>query len=211
MHTNVICTIATKGFDPIFNLTAVAMKEYADRCDAELYVEQVATDQPFDKYDLFQKMADTDFQRVLYLDANIYCRKTAPNIFHTHKFSGAFSELQHPKQDQVFNAVRRIREQMNPLHPFTSYYHTGVLLFDQASLLKLVRAIERVDRDPSVASEQDQLNHLFHRLSFPDEAISIRWNASTDPDWLWAVKDYKDMHFLRLVTDDAEQFIRTYP
>lgn len=203
MRERAICTIVDGRFDAIFNETAVAMKNYADKCDADLIIHRADTMDPkwgptphFAKYELFTKMADTDYERVLYLDADIYCRENAPDIFEAYKFTAARAEHPHPRPHKIAEAVQWIRENIYPLWPHGRYYNTGVLLFDDVTLMKLSRKLKTIEPKQGMYFEQCQLNWLMHEVGMPEARLGIEWNAPIGPNWHVEIKDYRQIHFL---------------
>lgn len=199
----VICTIVSGKFDAIFNETAVAMREYADKCDADLRIHPADGMDPrwgptphFAKYELFCELAETDYERVLYLDADVYVRKNAPNIFQTYKFTAARSEFPHPRPHTIFAAIDWIREHIHPLWDRDRYYNTGVLLFDDVTLMKLARKLKECVPQQGRFFEQCQLNWLLREVGMPEEQLGLAWNAPIGPNWHNQIPDYSQVYFL---------------
>lgn len=198
-----VCTVVDGTFDAIFNETAVAMQRYAVKCDADMIIHRADTMDPkwgptphFAKYELFVKMAAAGYERVLYLDADIYCRDTAPNIFEEFKFTAARLENPHPRPHKIAEAVKWIRENVWPLWKHGHYYNTGVLLFDDVTLMKLARELEKVQPKQGLYFEQCQLNWLLHRVGMPEHHLGLEWNAPIGPNWHALIPDYRKVHFL---------------
>ncbi len=202
----------------IHELTAPRMREYAALIEADYVVVRETHRKPahFAKFDLLVDMVDQGFEQILYVDADVYIRKHAPNIFDQYA-AAAFSEIPHPKPNWVGKATRWIRKHLAADWPLDRYFNTGVLVLSGETLRTLAASIRNVVPKTGVYYEQDQLNVLMRTAGYPVERLDPCWNQFCSEPWITEAKA-RDAYFLHVTgaTGQARlslihKFITAYP
>lgn len=184
-----LVTLAIGQFHRIYELTAPRMREYAEQIGAEHLVITETQQHPahFAKFDLITRLADEGYDAALYLDADIYIRRAAPDIFE-HFSSAAFSEFPHPEPAWVQQAIRWIRRNLAGDWPGDRYFNTGVLVLDKQSLTELATRIAEVQPVTGIYWEQDQLNVLMRNAGVPHQVLPACWNQFCSQVWFTPAK-----------------------
>lgn len=193
----IVATIATGECSQIYDVTRASMQTYASKLGANHIAVKHTTRNPphFAKFDLLVDLADQGYEQVLYVDADVYIRKDAPNIFETHTQSAAFNEVPHPKHEWVGKSLDWIQQNLDKDWPRDRYFNTGVLAFDGRSLLALASIISRTRQRDGIYFEQEQLNVLMRDAGCPATALDCRWNQFCGPVW-FTPKRAKNAYFL---------------
>ncbi len=184
-----LVTIAIGDHQKIHQLTHPRMVEYARLLDAEYIVVNETKRKPahFAKFDLLIDMADQGFEKILYVDADIYIRQHAPNIFDTYA-TAMFSELPHPRPDWVAKSTQWIRSHLAADWPTDRYFNTGVIVIGGEQLTSLATLLRKATPKPGIYFEQEQLNVLMHAVGFPQEHLAQQWNQFCGPQWITTAK-----------------------
>lgn len=169
----------------LYAITGARMQEYADMIGASRQVIDTSDRDPphFAKYDLITQAAAAGVDELLYVDADVYIRQQAPDIFN-HYTSAAFNEFPHPRPEWIEKAIRWIRKELSPAWPVNRYFNTGVIVIGGQRLQKLARIIRDVDPVPGVYFEQDQLNVLMRDVYFPSQSLAQKWNQCCAKEWI---------------------------
>lgn len=179
-----VATIAVGNHQQLHQLTEPRMQEYAASIGAQYFCMRGSFHRlpHFAKFELFGKLLDRGFDRVLYVDADVYIRQTAPNIFDTYD-SAAASELPHPVPEHVTRATNWIRQRLDPNWPCDRYFNTGVLVIGHTELQAMAWICRQAKPLPGVYFEQEQLNVLMRDVGFPRQTLTAEWNCFCKPEW----------------------------
>lgn len=181
----VLATIAIGAHERILQDTGHRFAAYAAMIGAEyLVVDKTDRDPPhYAKFDLFKRVVDEGFDSMLFIDADIYIRRQAPNIF-DHYESAAFSEVPHPKLLWLKKGIDWIRNNLDADWPADRYYNTGVIVAQGQDLINLATITAAADQRPGAYFEQDQLNVLMRDIGFPRQNLDQRWNQFCCREWV---------------------------
>ncbi len=214
-----LVTIAIGDHCKVHKLTHPRMAEYAALLDAEYVIIRETKRKPahFAKFDLLTAMADQGFDKILYVDADIYIKQAAPNIFDYYT-AAAFSEIPHPRPDWVAKPVQWIRDNLVPDWPADRYFNTGVMVISGDHLKSLAELVRDAVPRQGVYYEQDQLNVLMREAGFPQERLDQKWNQFCGPQWITPERA-AEAYFLHGTGIDhcdkklrlLERFAREYP
>lgn len=212
-----LVTISIGELRKVHELTDHRMRAYAKQIGAEyIVIDETPLHPPhFAKFDIFTKFA-SDFDQLLYVDADVYIRKHAPNIFDTHT-SAMFSELPHPKPDWLRPSTNWIRQHLAGDWPNDRYFNTGVIVADTEAITLLASVLSDVVPRKGVFFEQEQLNVLMHNVGFPRTRLEQRWNQFCCPTWITPGKasDAFFLHGTGMSVDEKiellKRFIGGYP
>jgi len=160
------------------------MRKYAQRIGADFFVLRESTRKPphLAKYDLLTMANTAGYQKILYVDADVYIRRGVPNIF-DHYENALFNEL--PQKDEWFEpwqtkTVTTYKEQIDPEFEIGNpYYNTGVMVFNKDGLRRLCQELEKVQEHKTVPIyyEQHELNLLLKKAGLPESNLHERWNT----------------------------------
>jgi len=181
----VLVTIAIDGLRDVHELTEPSLQAYARKIDAEYVVVRNTKHviPHFAKFDIFEKMATDGVDQLLYVDADIYIRKHAPNILAYHT-SAMFSELPHPRPDWLRESTDWIRMRLDNNWPHDRYFNTGVIVADKSAIVAVAKQLQQAVPCKGVFFEQEQLNVLMHRAGFPLTTLEPKWNQFCCPEWI---------------------------
>jgi hypothetical protein len=196
-----ITTLATPNYKAFFDLTYPHMKAYAAKCDAMISVvtEPQKLDKGiplhFAKYKLLADAYASGATSVLYLDTDVYIRQGAPNIFEEiNNATSLFSEVADMQPWALQKATEWIKANLGE-YDATRYYNTGVMLFRQQDLRRLVGSLRKLPLVSGIFAEQDQLNYQFQKLEIPIINLPQVWNQFCAPHWMTEQKA-QAAHFL---------------
>lgn len=128
------CAIFTSTVDQNF-FSSIQQKyiDYSKKCKADLIIRQTQHSQnynihlkaTFERYDIYNLLKIYD--RVLWLDSDIYITKDAENIFDIVPDNklGVYIE---PNSFEKENVINRMVETMKLSSPVTNYFNSGVIL-----------------------------------------------------------------------------------
>ena len=181
-----VITIATTEYQQIHAITEPRLQAYANQVDADYIVVQETQHDPphFVKYDLIQIAAQSGYDQVLYVDADIHIRQQAPNIFDRYKTSAVFNEIPFAPRGWVTSSIDWIKKHIDPSWPANRYYNTGVMVLDGSAIHRLSMLLQRVEPLPGVFFEQEQLNVLLQDTDCPQEQLDQCWNQFCQYGWL---------------------------
>lgn len=204
----VLATIAIGEHVAVHDITGPRMEEYARQIDAEYLVIRETERKPphYAKFDLLSRVVAEGFDKLLYVDADIYIRKQAPNIF-DHYHSAAFSEIPHPRPDWVSKPVIWIRDNLVPDWPADRYFNTGVMVIESEELKSLAAITANATPVPGIFYEQDQLNTLMRDVNFPQQRLDQRWNQFCGRAWITPAKA-DAAYFLHCTGEYGEHRVR---
>lgn len=184
MKKNVIFTLGINGYDSL--PTIKAMQKYADKCDADFFIQKTPVvnyaNFYFEKFyfiDLLEK-----YERVLYLDADVLITPKAENVFEkysdTTKFY-AYNETDHTEtmdRDPYVNPL--IFDQ--PYWPFDEkgkrqYFNAGVFLVSKINKEKFEN-FKNIPNINGIMSFGDQtyLNYMVVKNKINFESLDYSFN-----------------------------------
>lgn len=204
----VLATIAIGEHVAVHAITGPRMEEYARLIDAEYMVISETSQQlpHYAKFDLLSRVVAEGFDKLLYVDADIYIRQQAPNIF-DHYTSAAFSEIPHPRPERVSKPVTWIRQNLVPDWPPDRYFNTGVMVVAGDELRNLAAITANTTPVPGIFYEQDQLNALMRDVNFPQQRLDQRWNQFCGCGWITPEKAAA-AYFLHCTGEYGERRVR---
>lgn len=196
MKTALVTIAVGEQFQQVHALTKPRMVEYAKMIGAEYVTVDSSKHQipHFAKFEMFAMAADRAYDKVLYVDADIYIKQTAPDIFDQYD-SAAFSELPHPEPGLVTKSTQWIRRMLDADWPADRYFNTGVLVIGGDELQMLAAIVRNAAPMPGIYFEQDQLNVFMRDVGFPRQQLGQRWNQFCGPSWL-THENASDAYFL---------------
>lgn len=181
---SLVFTIAV-GIDDIYELTRPFLEQYASSIGAEFHVLRETPRQPphFAKLDELRRLAG-QYDHVLYVDADVYIRPGAPNIFEAYPTSALFSEIPHPRPNWLKPSQKWIRKTLQPDWPENRYFNTGVIVLDKTSTIRLAEQIDQCT-SPQAGPfyEQEQLNVLLKQAGLPAQSLNQKWNQFYVDAW----------------------------
>lgn len=163
--------------DAVYKECRPAMCEYAKRCDADFHElrDNTRPHPHYAKYDLLTYAFVAGYQRVLFVDADIYIRKSAKSIF-DHYRNAALNEFPH-MQDKFRNKVTDyIQTIHDKTYPRGTYYNTGVMVFNREGLTKLMPFLQNSKHARGIFWEQEELNYFFWKGKVMDNSLHAVWN-----------------------------------
>ena len=189
----VVVTLASGSSQRTFALTGPRMQEYAKRVNADFLVLQHTQREPphFGKFEVLTA-ARAAYDPILFLDADIWIREQAPDIFDevTYIDAAAFNEAAHhprPKwlRRQMDWALARYQA-----YNVACYYNTGVMLFAAPALWEirstLTQSVSKEITGPFF--EQDALNVAVQKAELCVDSLDQKWNQFCGPRWFTAEK-----------------------
>lgn len=215
---NVLATIVTDGYQGIHQYTGPRMEAYAEMIEADYIVLRETSRKPphFAKYDLLISLGVSGYEQGLFVDADVYIREQAPNIFDFYK-SAAFSEIPHPRPSWLHGSIDWIRHNLVPDWPADRYFNTGVMVLDGQNLHDLAIILKNSVPMSGIFYEQEQLNVLMRDVQFPRERLNQKWNQMCADIWITEEKA-RESYFLHATGYDVAhktkvlaQFSRDYP
>ncbi len=117
----------------IFELTGPKMVEYADKCKADFHV---ITDDQSPSYRLANKFRlatlAENYERVLFLDADVWVRSGTPNIFATHSkgYVWMHSDITKHQNDSLLAEAKKTATEQQVPEWSPKVLNSGVVLFD---------------------------------------------------------------------------------
>jgi hypothetical protein len=188
------------GFDHIVQEEPIIRLRPVKSCRSELAVERYGYLPHFEKANAFKYLDDYD--QLAIIDADIYVRQAAPNIFEemgnatfagvrecdmplTPVFQGKVKSY---SMKQYGNLKEMVKTQEKGQIPF---FNTGVILFDTKSFKPFLMGdtpeqfVKRKEFEPFVngegewrwASDQSMLNWWFVKEGIKTKPLSWKWNA----------------------------------
>ncbi len=188
-------TLAIGDENPMYRAALMSFQQYADKVGADLIVSQEIhypinignprhTASPAWTEKLYMKELLKNYDRVLYLDADIIVAPHAENIFDTYtdlETLYLFNEGQYLERQHVIDKITDI---MGPLDNWPSFnnrpvsYNVGCMLvsrqcplFDIATLADLQKVCNFIQY-----FEQTYFNYLIHRDGLKHHGISAKFN-----------------------------------
>ena len=185
MKKNAVATVAIGSHTQIYDITQARMREYADQLKADhVVMTETKLDPPhYAKFELLCRLADDGYERVLFLDADIYVRKDVPDIF-GHYENAAFNEAPYAVPANLDKSLTWIRRHCVPDWPENRYFNTGVMVFTKFGLRAVARIIRGTTPLPGPFFEQDQLNVLMREGVFPKQQLDRKWNQFIGKNWI---------------------------
>lgn len=183
--TRLIAVLATPEVTDITRLTQRSVRTYSARVGAAL-IYRLTTNYTlphFEKYRLLQQAAARGVDQFLYLDADVYIKSSAPDIFAAYR-SAAFNELPHPNPHWLQQSIHWIEREYRMVWPTDRYFNTGVLLLCKTDLQKLAPDLASITPKQGKFFEQDQLNWLLWKHRLPQQQLAQPWNQFCGPNWL---------------------------
>ena len=168
----------------LFRIVGQRMIDYAREIGAKHVIQTRTKYHPahFAKFEVLRKMLHEGFDRMLFLDIDIYVKPGAPNIFN-HYDSAAFSEIPHPRPGFLRPGIAWIRDNLDPLWPADRYFNTGVMVLDQATVAEILAKFDQQGPMPGTFFEQDQLNFIMREVGFPKQRLDQQWNQGCRNEW----------------------------
>ena len=196
MHKpRLVCTVTIK-MGQIYDLTRESLYRYAAHQGADFF-ELTETTRPtphYAKYDLLTAAYTCGYQRVLFVDADVYIRENAPDIFNDYR-NAAFNEFPLMKKKYQDRTTGYIRDNHDKGFPHGTYYNTGVMVFNRGGLKKLIPLLRLSKEKRGVFWEQDELNYFFWKGKVLDASLTRHWNQ-----FIWRQgsepKELDEAHFL---------------
>lgn len=179
----------------------------------------------FFKYEVFRRAyqclnaaPDVFDGQMLFLDADIYVRSGAPDIFEQYPTGGWLRpESPHPRPHAITIAKNWIRKNCDRRF-IGEYYNTGVILGSYIWWRGLVGGLKKIVPKKGPYFEQDQLNAVIYRYADAVDYLPIQFNAPIGPNWHDLVGDYNEVAFLhgngmpfKDKYDTLASFIEKYP
>lgn len=174
---NLIVTLCNRRYSPVLNLTIKSIQQYATRVGADLHIAYGGF-QLIDKYPPLLALSRL-YDKVLFLDCDIYIKSDAPNIFDLHIDDFAFctTDPENPWTKERLKCLKGMfDDEIDP-----SYYVRGGVIYgtsDSMSLLsdeviKLWNKTEKID--PSLYCDQSYLCRVVKK-HFPNyRRIEENW------------------------------------
>lgn len=182
-----ICSISI-NMTNCMDYTRIHMKKYAERVGADFFVLREFNKTPhLAKYELLSTAFKDGYNKVLYLDADVYIRSGVPDIF-SHYQNALFDESEIIKgynKQKIESTTKSIQEIDPSYKEGDKYYNTGVMIFDRDGLKKLLTETSKTDEfklSPSYY-EQHEFNIFLKKAGLPYRSLNRRWNeyASSGP------------------------------
>jgi len=188
-----IFTIAI-GDDPSFQYSIEAMRTYAKKIGAELIVarEKRYPYIPFEKPNmgksayiekLYVKTLLQDYDRVLYLDADILVTPHAPDIFAAYPREDTVYMFNEGLYEDRSQAIKKITTILPYKEPWPTeqgkhiYYNAGVILCSQQSNLFAYASVDMLLKVVTVPfCDQTYFNYLINKHNLRAEAIHHTYN-----------------------------------
>jgi hypothetical protein len=184
--SRLIITLVTPKYRELHELTYPNLVKYAVKCDAVLRVIEVVdydTVPPhFEKYALLEEAQQSMANRILYIDADVYVRDDAPNVFKVFDGNAMFNESVHNWPNIVNHSLNWIEQELGPVDR-GQYYNTGVMLFRRKDLVTLTNALRHITFKCGPCFEQDQLNYEIQKAGIVIEGMPRPWNTFCDPHY----------------------------
>lgn len=181
---SLVMTIAV-GIDGIYELTRPFLEQYASSIGADFYAATETTRYPphLAKLDELRRHAG-QYDHILYVDADVYIRPGAPNIFEAYPESALFSEIPHPRPDWLRPSQQWIKTTIASDWPDDRYFNTGVIVLNRDSSLSLARQIDQCTHlQVGPFFEQEQLNVLLRQACLPTQSLDQKWNQFYVDAW----------------------------
>lgn len=170
-NRNIIYTICSPNFHPVLSETINNMSLYALQHNADFKVVNVTGNSHIEKYlDLEQIHG---YEKILYLDADIYISPGSPNVFDLVGFLGAMPSV-------VVKYKEMMTELALPIFPQfdNRYYVNGGLLIGNEMIFKSFanKVVEFWDKYDAGTCDQTYICEVLRRL-YPDfTRLNKSWN-----------------------------------
>jgi hypothetical protein len=199
--------IGQKAID-IHAITGVFMEAYAKRCGADYHV---ISDDQSPRYPLANKFRletlAANYERTLFLDADVLVKSDAPDIFKSHPSGSVFI---HPDAVHNYPSLEFSRREMivtckeQQIDQFEArMLNTGVVLFDREHVG--IWAAPKLPSGVRHLAEQMHVESNIVRSGMPQRDLEPQWN------WQWYFKDFDDWqanaHFIHLAACPHEERI----
>jgi len=184
MKKNVIFTLGINGYDSL--PTIKAMQKYADKCDADFFIQKTPVvnyaNFYFEKFyfiDLLEK-----YERVLYLDADVLITPKAENIFEKYSDTTKFYAYNETDHTETMDRDPYVNPLLNdqPKWPLDDkgkrqYFNAGVFLVskDNINYFKDFRNIPNIDGILSFG-DQTYMNYLVVKHNVNFESLDYSFN-----------------------------------
>ena len=169
-----------------FSLIQQKYIDYSKKCNADLIIRQTQHLQnyntnltaTFERYDIYNLLKVYD--RVLWLDSDIYITKVAKNIFDQVP-EDEFGVYFEPDVIDKFNCVKRITETTGETLPSSRYFNSGVMVVskEHAEIFNMDKANAYFSQ-PHIKichnSDQDYLNILVYKNNIKVHALPSSFN-----------------------------------
>jgi len=175
---NVIYTIITKNSEGYANLCVPSIVRYADSISADFFVlnESIASEQyptnHFLIYDSFRHFANSEYDRMMYVDADVVINKNTPNIF--EKFDIGFWVRQGWEWEKVDGYIRNYFGV--PKKVFPRYFSSGLIVSGKEEILELNTHLHAPWHIGPWGGDQGQLNYALTECSFEPNILPYRWH-----------------------------------
>jgi hypothetical protein len=175
----VTLAVGQKTID-VHAITGTQMQRYAERCDADYHA---ILDDQCPRYPLANKFRLANltqhYDRVLFLDADVWIKPDVPNIFETLP---AGSVWMHPDRtmqsdpDYLISTYASVaqQQQVEPIADFACY-NTGVVLFDREH--RDMWTAMPLPSPTSHLTEQIWVEYMLRRLAIPVQSMPTVWNT----------------------------------
>jgi len=189
-------------------LTGPQMAAYAERCDADYHV---ITDDQHPSYPLANKFRlktlAENYERVLFLDADVWVRSSAPNIFEQFDAANVWMHADRSHQSNYNSFVKDYaliakQQQVDPIADYDCF-NSGVVLFSQQHLA--IWSEPPLPAPKQFLTEQIWIEYNLRRSGVMVGKLPTEWNTQR---WF---KDFKQReaaaHFVHLAACPHEERI----
>jgi|TARA_R110001592_G_scaffold141366_5_gene362821 lipopolysaccharide biosynthesis glycosyltransferase len=211
MMKKAIFTLAIGDENPMYRAALLSFEQYAKKVGADLIVSKEFhypitikdpqhTASPAWTEKLYIKELLKQYDRVLYVDADIIIQPDAENIFDVYDDVNTvylFNEGEHLERQNVIDKITSI---MGPLDNWPAvnnrpvYYNLGCMLISKQSRLFDIAKLEDLQLlcNHIKYYEQTYVNYLLHRDGLAHQSISPKFNRM---DFM-GPKNYRDASFI---------------
>lgn len=208
-----------------FNLVSTSFVEYSKKCKCDLIIRQsqhlknytINVKASFERYDMYNLLKIYD--RVLWLDSDIYISKQSENIFDIvpEDELGVFYEVDSIKKTN--DCINRMVETFQMKTKLSKYFNSGVLVTSKChSEMFNMSKVEEFFNNPNIKgcqnSDQDYLNLYTHRENVKVYSLPRQYNYMINDRGFVKSDNPKFVHFagtLDMKKMYIQQFIKGNP
>lgn len=178
-----------KNMRKVYECSGYLKTIYAQKCQADLLLKTAKTfhntgwqsPERLEMYDLFDK-----YDRILYVDADVFIKPNAPNIFETFKEDEMYMLNECPLGERnyntnmayieqtVFPCIKEIRPVFDPPKGYP-YFNAGVMLCPKK--YRHIVQMRQQDYFEHHRMEQDYINYNMWAYNIEVRQLPIEWNG----------------------------------
>ena len=189
-----------------FNLVSPSFVEYSKKCKCDLIIRQsqhlknytLQVKASFERYDIYNLLKVYD--RVLWLDSDIYISKNSDNIFDIvpEDELGVFYEVD--SMAKTHGCLRVMAESFKLDKPLPKYFNSGVLVTSKChsemfNMVKVKEFFENSNITVNRNSDQDYLNLYVHKNNVKVYSLPRQYNYMINDRGFVKSDNPKFVHF----------------